>query len=66
MTEHQTLKLRAPSGKTWFRVQGLDETSNETIDYWIVCESEEEVRRIATKRGMTEIEWVREETPPYA
>ena len=37
----------------------------KTITFWLGGDSEKEIRKILKNKQITQIEWIREETPPF-
>ena len=56
--------------KKWFHIKGKDisiyKPEGKVLTFWLWGETKDEVKAIATnKRNIIEIEWIREETPPF-
>ena len=50
----------------WFHIKAYDTSIEKTITFWLGGDSEKEIREILKKKHkITQIEWVREETPPF-
>ena len=49
-----------------YHIKAYDPSLKATIKFWLVCYSEKEIREILKKKHkITQIEWIREETPPF-
>ena len=56
--------------KKWYHIKGKDKSiykpEGKVLTFWLWGETKDEVKAIATnKRNIVEIEWIREETPPF-
>ena len=49
----------------WFHIRALDPSVGTTYTFWLGGDSEKEIREILKKKKITQIEWIREETPPF-
>jgi len=49
----------------WFHIKALDTKINKVTTFWLGGDSEKEIRKILKKKKITQIEWIREETPPF-
>ena len=49
----------------WFHIKAYDTSIKMTITFWLSGDSEKEIRKILKKKQITQIEWIREETPPF-
>ena len=53
----------------WFHIKARDmsifKPKGKVITFWLGGDSEEEIRKILKKKKITQIEWIREETPPF-
>ena len=49
----------------WFHIKALDPSIGKVITFWLGADSEKEIRKILKKKKITQIEWIREETPPF-
>ena len=49
----------------WFHIKAYDTSIKKTITFWLDGNSEKEIRKILKKKKITQIEWIREETPPF-
>ena len=51
----------------WFHIKlksSVDNVLSKTT-FWLGGDSEKEIRKILKKKKITQIEWIREETPPF-
>ena len=49
-----------------FHIKAYDTSIKKTITFWLGGDSEKEIREILKKKHkITQIEWIREETPPF-
>ena len=55
--------------KKWFHIKGKDKSiykpNGKVITFWLYGESKDAVWITAVNKGITKIQWVREETPPF-
>ena len=55
--------------KKWFHIKGKDKSickpEGKVITFWLWGESKDDVWIKAVDKGITKIQWVREETPPF-
>ena len=49
----------------WFHIKAYDPNIKDTYTFWLSADSEEKIRKILKKKNITQIEWIREETPPF-
>ena len=49
----------------WFHIRAHDPSVETTYTFWLSDNSEEKIRKILKKKKITQIEWIREETPPF-
>jgi len=49
----------------WFHIKAYDTSIRKTITFWLGGDSEKEIRKILKNKKITQIEWIREETPPF-
>ena len=49
----------------WFHIKALDPGIKKVITFWLGADSREDLDKILKKKKITQIEWVREETPPF-
>ena len=49
----------------WYHIKAYDTSIKKTHTFWLGGGSEEEIRKILKKKKITQIEWVREEIPPF-
>ena len=55
--------------KKWFHIKGKDKSickpEGKVITFWLWGESKDSVWIKAVDKGITKIQWVREEIPPF-
>ena len=49
----------------WFHIKALDSGIKKVITFWLGADSREDLDKILKKKKIKQIEWVREETPPF-
>ena len=50
----------------WVHIKAYDTSIEKTITFWLGGDSEKEIREILKKKHkITQIEWIREEKPPF-
>ena len=50
----------------WFHIKAYDTSIKMTITFWLGADSKEDLDKILKKKTeITQIEWIREETPPF-
>ena len=49
----------------WFHIRAYDPSIEKTYTFWLGGDSEKEIRKILKKKKITQIEWIREEIPPF-
>ena len=49
----------------WFHIKAYDTSIEKTITFWLDANSEKKIRKILKNKKITQIEWIREETPPF-
>ncbi len=49
----------------WFHIRALDPGIYKVITFWLGADSREDLDKILKKKKITQIEWVREEIPPF-
>jgi len=49
----------------WWYIKAYDPSIKMTIKFWLGGDSEEEIRKTLKNKQITQIEWIREETPPF-
>ena len=49
----------------WFHIKALEPGINTVITFWLGADSKEDLDRILKKKKIKQIEWIREETPPF-
>ena len=49
----------------WFHIKALDPGINKVLTFWLGADSREDLDKILKKKQITQIEWVREEIPPF-
>ena len=50
--------------KKWYRIKPTDSTIG-VIRFWLHQENEKDVKKLVIKKGYTDIQWIRLETPPF-
>ena len=50
--------------KEWYHIKATHPTIG-IVRFWLSQESEDDVRKLVTKKGYTGIERIRQETPPF-
>tara|TARA_Y100000296_G_C5088068_1_gene213427 strand:- start:575 stop:748 length:174 start_codon:yes stop_codon:yes gene_type:complete len=55
--------------RKWFHIKGkdksIDKPNGKVITFWLTGKTKDEVWMKAIDKGITKIQWVREETPPF-
>ena len=55
--------------KKWFHIKGKDKSIckpvGKVLTFWLWGESKKDIRELVIKKGYQNIEWIREETPPF-
>ena len=55
--------------KKWFHIKGKDKSickpEGKVVTFWLWGESKDEVWKRVIDKGITKIQWVREEIPPF-
>ena len=49
----------------WFHIRAYATSIEKPYTFWLGGDSEEEIKKILKKKKYTNIEWIREETPPF-
>ena len=50
----------------WFHIKAYETSIEKTITFWLGADSREDLDKILkNKKHITNIEWIREETPPF-
>jgi len=49
----------------WFHIKALDPGINKVLTFWLGADSREDLDKILKKKKIMQIEWIREETPPF-
>ena len=49
----------------WFQIRALDPSIDLVITFWLGASSRQDLDKILKKKKITQIEWIREETPPF-
>ena len=50
----------------WFHIKAYDPSIEKTYTFWLGADSREDLDKILkNKKHITNIEWIREETPPF-
>ena len=51
----------------WYRIRGkdtkIDKPNGMVIEFWLYAESKDKLDKLLIDRGITEVEWIREEEP---
>jgi hypothetical protein len=50
--------------KEWYHIKATHPTIG-VIRFWLFQENENVVRKLVIKKGYIDIEWIRQETPPF-
>ena len=61
----QVMSTEFKEDTMWFHIKAYDPSIKMTIKFWLGGDSEKEIRKILKKKKITQIEWIREETPPF-
>ena len=55
--------------KKWFHIKSKDKSickpEGKVFTFWLWGESKEDIKELVIKKGYINIEWIREETPPF-
>ena len=50
----------------WFHIKAYDSSIKRTYTFWLGADSRKDLDKILKKKkNITQIEWIREETPPF-
>ena len=49
----------------WFHIRAYNKSIGITYTFWLGADSREDLDKILKKKQITQIEWIREETPPF-
>ena len=49
----------------WFHIRALQPSIDKVITFWLGANSRKDLDKIIKKKKITQIEWVREEKPPF-
>ena len=49
----------------WYHIRALDPSVGTTYTFWLGADSREDLDKIIKKKKIKQIEWVREEIPPF-
>ena len=49
----------------WYHIKAYDTSIGTTYTFWLGADSEDEIRKTLKKKKYKNIEWIREETPPF-
>ena len=49
----------------WWHIKAYDPSIKKTVTFWLGGDSEKEIRKILKNKKIKQIEWIREETPPF-
>tara|TARA_R100001377_G_scaffold72390_1_gene48195 strand:- start:219 stop:380 length:162 start_codon:yes stop_codon:yes gene_type:complete len=50
--------------KEWYEIKATHSTVG-VIKFWLYQKNEDDVRKLVIKKGYTDIEWVKQQTPPF-
>ena len=50
--------------KEWYHIKATHSTIG-VVRFWLHQENENDVKKLVIKKGYTDIEWIRQETPPF-
>jgi len=48
------------------KVMDIDKPNGMTITFWLWADSREELDELLKNKNITDIEWIKQETPPFA
>ena len=55
--------------RNWYQIKArymnFDKPNGMVIKFWLYQENEADVRKLIIKKGYTDLEWIRKETPPF-
>ena len=55
--------------KEWYHIKArylnFDKPNGMVIEFWLYQENEVDVRKLVIKKGYTDLEWIRQETPSF-
>ena len=51
-------------GKKWYHIKATHSVIG-VVRFWLFQESEDDVRKLVIKKKYNNIEWIRQETPPF-
>ena len=55
--------------KHWYQIRARNmnifKPTGTFINFWLLQENENDVRELVIKKGYIDIEWIREEQPPF-
>ena len=55
--------------KKWYQIKARDmnifKPDGKVIKFWLYRENKKEVKELVLKKGYQNIEWIREEKPPF-
>ena len=49
----------------WFHIRAYNTSIKKTVTFWLGADSREDLDKILKKKKIKQIEWIREETPPF-
>ena len=49
----------------WFHIKAYDTDIKKTYTFWLGADSRKDLDKILKKKKITQIEWIREEKPPF-
>ena len=49
----------------WFHIRAVDPDIKKVTTFWLGADSRKDLDKILKKKKITQIEWVREEIPPF-
>ena len=50
--------------KKWYHIKATHSTIG-VIRFWLYQKNEDDVRKLVIKKGYTDIEWIKQEIPPF-
>ncbi len=51
-------------GKKWYQIKATHSVIG-VVRFWLFQENEDDVRKLVIKKKYNNIEWIRQETPPF-
>ena len=49
----------------WYHIKAYDTSIGTTYTFWVSAKLEDEIRKTLKKKKYKNIEWIREEIPPF-